>query len=141
MVPQEDFTVLSRGAILTGGRQHILDGGILSSKGGKVAYLGKAVFLDGGIIPSRGGVIRLEGGITPSEGGRKICGRRDASIGSYSPEGGNISSEGAECLRKATRRHISDPANFFGGRHLPFLGRHGTSRGLYGASKGRQHTF
>ena len=47
-----------------------------------------------GIIPSRAGMIRLEGGITPSEGGRMLCGRRDASIGTFSPEGGNISSEG-----------------------------------------------
>ena len=83
MVPQEDFTVLSRGAILTGGRQHILDSGILSSEGGKVAYFWEAVFLDGGIIPSRAGMIRLEGGIMPSEGGRILCGRRDASIGTY----------------------------------------------------------
>ena len=39
-------------------------------------------------------MIRLEGGITPSEGGRILCGRRDPSIGTYSPEGDNIYSEG-----------------------------------------------
>ena len=52
--------------------------------------------LDGCIIPSRAGMIRLEGGITPTEGGRILCGRRDASIGTYSSEaeGGNICSEG-----------------------------------------------
>ena len=81
MVTERDLTALSRGAILTRGRQHILHGGILSSEGGKVAYFWKAVFLDGGIIPSRAGMIRLEGGITPSEGGRIRCGWRDASIG------------------------------------------------------------
>ena len=54
----------------------------------------KAVFLDSGIIPSMAGTIRLEGGITPSGGGRILFGRRDASIGTYSPEGGNIYSEG-----------------------------------------------
>ena len=81
MVLLEDFAALSRGAILTGGRQHILDGGNMPSEGGTAAYFWKAVFLDGGIIPSRAGMIRLEGGITPSEGGRKRCGWRDASIG------------------------------------------------------------
>ena len=42
------------------------------------------------------------------------------------------------------RRHggiFLDPAIFFGGRHHPFLGQHGTSRGLNGASKARYHTF
>ena len=83
MVPLEDFTVLSRGAILTRGRQHILDGGNMPSEGGTAAYFWKAVSLDGGIILLSAGMIRLEGGITPSEGGRILCGRRDASIGTY----------------------------------------------------------
>ena len=48
MVPQEDLTVLSGGAILAGGRQHILDGGILSSEGGK-----SGVFLKSGIFRRR----------------------------------------------------------------------------------------
>ena len=81
MVPLEDFTVLSRGATLTGGRQHILDGGNMPSEGGTAAYFGKTVFLNGGIIPSSAGMMRLEGGIAPSEGGRIRCGLRDASIG------------------------------------------------------------
>ena len=81
MVPMEDFTVLSRDAILTGGRQHILDGGIMPSEGGTAVYFWKAVFLDGGIIPLRSGIIRLEAGITLLEGGRILCGWRDASIG------------------------------------------------------------
>ena len=80
-MPQEDFTVLSRDAILTGGRRHILDGGIMPSEGGEAAYFSKTVFLDGGIIPSSAGMIRLEGGVTPSEGGRILCWWRDASIG------------------------------------------------------------
>ena len=34
-----------------------------------------------------------------------------------------------------------DTAIFYGGRHLPFLGPHGTCRGLNSASKGRHDTF
>ena len=67
---------------MIGGRQHILDGGVMPSDGGIIsaAYFWKAAFFVGVIIPSKAGVIRLGGGIAPSEGGRILCRWRDASI-------------------------------------------------------------
>ena len=46
MIPDE-------GSILTGGRQHILDDGMVPSNDGAVTHFWKATFLDGGSIPSR----------------------------------------------------------------------------------------
>ena len=42
------------GIYLYGGIQHILDNGIIASKGGTAAYFWKAAFLDGGSLPLRG---------------------------------------------------------------------------------------
>ena len=39
-----------------------MDGGVIPSEGGTVAYFWKAAFLDAGIIPSRAGMTRLGGG-------------------------------------------------------------------------------
>ena len=95
-------------SILIGRRQHILDGGVIPSEGGTVAYFWKAAFLDGGSIPSRAGMIRLSGG-------KHLRRETECSVGGVIHQfATTYLQRAARCLRKAARRHIFKSAIFFG---------------------------